>query len=175
MQWCQSMFGAELNHGHGFVMRLQDEEAVKVIGGTSYNELLSRLISMLGNEAPTATVAQSHPAAASLASPPRAPAAAAPAQPANAAAPAAAAAQSGQVNDLSTFLKSLLCAKRSADGLGVGVNMGRHFTGFCTRRQWKAVATCSRRPATSPSIGDCRHTPCKSSSGSPCALQLSGS
>jgi hypothetical protein len=69
-----------------------------VIGGTSYNELLSRLISLLGDDAPAAAAAAlPQPSAASLASPPCAPAAAPPGQPADAAAAAAAASQPGQV------------------------------------------------------------------------------
>lgn len=59
---------------------------MKVIGGTSYNELLSRLIALLGDDAPAAAAAASAAAgaapagaAAGMASPPKAPAAAAPA------------------------------------------------------------------------------------------------
>lgn len=69
-----------------------------MIGGTSYNELLSRLISLLGDDAPAAAAATApQPAAASLALPPRAPAPAVPAQPADAGAAAAAASQPSQV------------------------------------------------------------------------------
>jgi ubiquitin carboxyl-terminal hydrolase MINDY-1/2 len=77
---------------------LQDEEAVKVIGGTSYNELLSRLISLLGDGAPAAAASAPPAAAGSLASPPRVPAPAAPAPPADTAAAATASSQPSQVS-----------------------------------------------------------------------------
>jgi len=154
----------------------QDEEAVKVIGGASYNELLSRLISLLGDDAAPAAAAASD-AAVSLASPP---AAAAPAG--RGAAEAGAAAQPQvcrrrvpplwkaplchDLMPMSWDHAKILCAASQRFMKGLHLTSGSHaqkqpcimLTHLAPLRRARATARGLSRwtPATTPSTSGCR-------------------